>query len=249
MIRGWGLSFWRLKEQVQFQTETKKKTLKKVFLSFLLQRGVHHSFVCHEMKVKQWGFRSALSTPPGVNQAIPPMLMSPKRLIVLGLFRVLLIGSCKHRSLYLIGSGTALGRMKDWDLSAAPKSNVISVSLFKSLLCLRSILPLSRVSLWGKIAVQIWLWIYFLLLMTKIIYAPLCAKELWTMPCHMPTSFCVMSYAIKFLLAYLQQTAVSKWRLMLPWHVLLHSYQSWKTNVLTVLSLGQNHLLKTYDLD
>lgn len=62
---------------------------------------------------KAAGFRSRLSMPPGVNQAIPPKLMSPKRLIGLGLFRVLLIGSHKHRGLYLIDSGTALGRMKD----------------------------------------------------------------------------------------------------------------------------------------
>lgn len=80
------------------------------------------------------GFRSRLSTPPGINQAIPPKLMSPKRLIGLGLFRVLLIGSCKHRGLYLIGSGTAVGTVRDRDLSAALKSNIISdspsISLF-----------------------------------------------------------------------------------------------------------------------
>lgn len=80
------------------------------------------------------GFRSRLSTPPGINQAIPPKLMSPKRLIGLGLFRVLLIGSCKHRGLYLIGSGTAVGTVRDRDFSAALKSNVISdspsISLF-----------------------------------------------------------------------------------------------------------------------
>lgn len=70
---------------------------------------------------KAAGFRSRLSTPPGVNQAISPKLMSPKRLITPSLFRVLLFGPHKHRDLYLIGSGTALGRMEDWHLSAAPK--------------------------------------------------------------------------------------------------------------------------------
>ncbi len=80
--------------------------------------------------------------PPGVNQAISPKLMSPKRLIGLGLVRVLPIGSNKHRGLYLIGSGTALGRMKDWDLSADPESNLISDSPFMSLLCLSSLLVL-----------------------------------------------------------------------------------------------------------
>lgn len=92
---------------------------------------------------KAAGFRSRLSTPPGVNQAIPPKLMSPKRLIGLGVFRVLVIGSHKHRGLYLIGSGTALGRMKDSGLSAAPKSNLISDSPFICLLCLLSLLVLS----------------------------------------------------------------------------------------------------------
>lgn len=80
------------------------------------------------------GLRWRLSTPPGVNQAIPPKLVSPERLIGLGLFRVLLIGSHRHRSFYLIGSGTATGRMKDWDLSAAPKSELMSDSAVTTLL-------------------------------------------------------------------------------------------------------------------
>lgn len=149
--------FRRLKEQVQFQTETKP-------LESSLCCGERHGFVCCEMKGKAAGFRSRLSTPPGVNQAIPPKLMSPKRLIGSGLFRVLLIGSHKHGGLYLIGSGTALGRMKDWDLSAAPKSNLISDSPFMSLLCLLSLPVLSialLVSLRGNCCnALIWLWAY-----------------------------------------------------------------------------------------
>lgn len=61
-------------------------------------------------------FRSRLCTPPGINRAIPPKLMSPQRLIGLCLFRLLLIGSSRHKGLYLIGSGPAMGRVKDWDL-------------------------------------------------------------------------------------------------------------------------------------
>lgn len=94
------------------------------------------------MKGEAAGFRSGLSTPPGVNQTVSPKLMSPKRLIGSGLFRVLLIGSYKHRGLYLIGSGTAQSTMKDWDLSAAPKSDLLSDSPFMSLLCLRPVIVL-----------------------------------------------------------------------------------------------------------
>lgn len=110
---------------------------------------------CDERKAA--GFRSRLSTPPGINQAIPPKLMSPKRLIGLGLFRVLLIGSYRHRGLYLIGSGTAVGRVKDWDLSAALKSNLISESPSMSLLCLSLNFLICFSCLWGEGNVMNWI--------------------------------------------------------------------------------------------
>lgn len=62
------------------------------------------------------GFRSRVCTQPGINRAIPRKLMSPQRLIGLRLFRELLIGSCRHKGLYLIGSGRAKGRVRDGDL-------------------------------------------------------------------------------------------------------------------------------------
>lgn len=120
-----------------------------------------HGFVCTEMKGKQRGFRSRLSTPPGVNQAIPPKLMSPKRLIGSGVFRALVIGSRKHRGLYLIGSGTALGRGKDWGLSRAPKSNLVSDGTFMCLSrtssCVASFVPFKG----NRCNDMQWCWFYW----------------------------------------------------------------------------------------
>lgn len=57
---------------------------------------------------KTAGILSSFSVPPGINQAIPPQLMSPKRLFGSSLFSVLLIGCYREGGLYLIGSGTTM---------------------------------------------------------------------------------------------------------------------------------------------
>lgn len=133
VIPGYSLSFQHLKEQVQFQTETKHsgKVLRAagnvkfsislslpppcLSLFFSLTPFLCLSFLPRN-ESEAAGFRSRLCTQPGINQAIPPKLMSPQRLIGSRLFRELVIGSCRHKGLYLIGPGPAKGRVRDWDL-------------------------------------------------------------------------------------------------------------------------------------
>lgn len=116
VIPGYGLSLRHLKEQVQFQTETKPSG------KFSLLQGTSRFFFFPPLSFlpqnesEAAGFRSRLCTQPGINRAIPLKLMSPQRLIGLRLFRELLIGSCRHKGLYLIGSGPAKGRVRDGDL-------------------------------------------------------------------------------------------------------------------------------------
>lgn len=114
VIPGYSLSLLHLKEQVQFQTETKPS--RKLSLLQATSRFFWGFFCLPRNERKAAGFRSRLWTPRGINRAIPPKLMSPQRLIGLRIFRLLLIGSSRHKGLYLIGSGPAMGRVKDWDL-------------------------------------------------------------------------------------------------------------------------------------